>query len=126
MKRTYQIAWAKTGEGRQRLARFLAREGRLWMLPMLELIETGECVVDELIDVVGRTAIDQVYGRHNPVQHCGRHKERNVLGHLPKEQHDQAKATLRGAWRLDEKQGMAKIEQYASWLQRDWPSAAGN
>jgi putative transposase len=336
MKRTYQIAWAKTSEGRKRLAQFLAREGQLWMLPMLELIETGECVVDELIDVVGRaaveailvmsaervagppqqgkqkeqqgvywygnqagrialkerqlrvvkprlrkkkarrgetpevgvpayemmqkdarladrmlsivingvstrnyrkvlpemaeqvgisrssvsresieagerllkslaerdfsqlelliiyvdgmqfgdfhviaavgvdveghkhvlglregasenavvakalledlvargvkpsrrrlfvidgakalrTAIDQVYGRHNPVQRCRKHKERNVLGHLPKEQHDQAKATLRAAWRLDEKQGRAKIEQYASWLQRDWPSAA--
>ncbi len=339
MKRTYQIAWAKTSEGRKRLTQFLAREGQLWLLPMLELIETGECIVDELVDVVGRaaveailvmsaervagppqqgkqkaeeedvywygsqpgrialkerqlrvvkprlrkkkprrgqpaevsvpayeamqkdarladrmlsivingvstrnyrkvlpemaeqvgisrssvsresieagerllkslaerdfsqldlliiyidgmqfgdfhviaavgvdveghkhvlglregasenavvakalledlvargvkpsrrrlfvidgskalrTAIDQVYGRHNPVQRCRKHKERNVLGHLPKEQHDQAKATLRAAWRLDEKQGMAKIEQYASWLQRDWPSAAGS
>jgi putative transposase len=73
-----------------------------------------------------RTAIDQVYGRHNPVQRCRKHKERNVLGHLPKEQHDQAKATLRAAWRLHQKQGMAKIEQYASWLQRDWPSAAAS
>ena len=338
MKRTYQIAWAKTSEGRKRLVRFLSREGQLWLLPMLDLIETGECVVDELIDVVGRaaveailvmsaervagppqqgkqkaqeevywygsqpgrialserqlrvvkprlrkkkprrgelaevsvpayeamqkdarlanrmlsivmggvstrnyrnvlpemaeqvgisrssvsresieagerllkslaerdfsqldlliiyvdgmqfgdfhviaavgvdvaghkhvlglregasenavvvkalledlvargvkptrrrlfvidgskalrTAIDQVYGRHNPVQRCRKHKERNVLGHLPKEQHEQAKATLRAAWRLDEKQGMAKIQQYASWLQRDWPSAAGS
>jgi putative transposase len=338
MKRTYQIARAKTSEGRKRLTQFLAREGQLWLLPMLELIETGECVVDELVDVVGRaaveailvmsaervagppqqgkqkveegvywygsqsgrislkerqlrvvkprlrkkkprrgepvevsvpayeamqkdarladrmlsivingvstrnyqkvlpemaeqvgisrssvsresiaagerllkslaerdfsqldlliiyvdgmqfgdfhviaavgvdaeghkhvlglregasenavvakalledlvargvkptrrrlfvidgskalrTAIDQVYGRHNPVQRCRKHKERNVLGHLPKEQHDQAKATMRAAWRLDQKQGMAKIEQYASWLQRDWPSAAGS
>jgi putative transposase len=73
-----------------------------------------------------RTAIDQVYGRHHPVQRCRKHKERNVLGHLPKEQHEQAKATLRAAWRLDQQQGMAKIEQYASWLRRDWPSAAGS
>jgi len=73
-----------------------------------------------------RTAIEQVYGRHNPVQRCRKHKERNVLGHLPKGQHDQAKATLRAAWRLDEKEGTAKIEQSASWLQRDWPSAAGS
>ena len=338
MKGTYQIAWAKTSEGRKRLSQFLAGEGQLWLLPMLELIETGECVVDELVDVVGRaaveailvmsaervagppqqgkqksqedvywygsqpgrialkerqlrvvkprlrkkkprrgqpaevsvpayeamqkdarladrmleimlhgvstrhyqkvlpemaeqvgisrsqvsresieagerllkglaerdfsqldlliiyvdgmqfgdfhviaavgvdvaghkhvlglregasenavvakalledlvargvkptrrrlfvidgskalrTAIDQVYGRHNPVQRCRKHKERNVLGHLPKEQHHQAKATLRAAWRLDAKQGMAKIDQYASWLERDWPSAAGS
>lgn len=73
-----------------------------------------------------RKAIDQVYGRHNPVQRCRRHKERNVLGHLPKEQHEQAKATLRAAWRLEAKEGMQKIEQYASWLERDWPSAAAS
>jgi hypothetical protein len=60
MKRTYQIAWAKTSEGRKRLVRFLAKEGQLWLLPLLELIQTGECVVDELIDVVGRAAIEAI------------------------------------------------------------------
>ena len=49
-----------------------------------------------------------------------------MLGHLPKDQHDQAKATLRAAWRLEADEGMAKIEQYASWLENDWPSAAGS
>ena len=44
----------------------------------------------------------------------------------PADQHDQATATLRAAWKLDAKQGMQKIEQYAGWLQRDWPSAAGS
>jgi transposase-like protein len=73
-----------------------------------------------------RTAIDQVYGGHNPVQRCRKHKERNVLGHLPKDQHDQATATLRAAWKLGEKEGMQKIEQYAGWLEREWPSAAGS
>jgi transposase-like protein len=73
-----------------------------------------------------RTAIDQVYGGHNPVQRCRQHKLRNVLGHLPKDQHDQATATLRAAWKLNAKQGMQKIEQYAGWLERDWPSAAGS
>lgn len=73
-----------------------------------------------------RTAIDQVYGDHNPVQRCRQHKLRNVLGHLPKEQHDQASATLRAAWKLGEKEGMRKIEQYAGWLEREWPSAAGS
>ena len=72
-----------------------------------------------------RTAIDQVYGRQNPVQRCRNHKQRNVLGHLPKEQHEQASATLRAAWKLDEKQGKQKIEQYASWLEKDWPSSGG-
>jgi transposase-like protein len=73
-----------------------------------------------------RIAIDQVYGDHNPVQRCRQHKLRNVLGHLPKEQHDQASATLRAAWKLGEKEGMRKIEQYAGWLEREWPSAAGS
>jgi putative transposase len=73
-----------------------------------------------------RTAIDRVYGGHNPVQRCRKHKERNVLGHLPKQQHDQATATLRAAWKLDIKEGMQKIEQYAAWLEREWPSAASS
>lgn len=73
-----------------------------------------------------RTAISQVYGSQNPVQRCRKHKERNVLGHLPKEQHNQAKATLHAAWRLEPGEGMKKIEQYASWLEREWPSAAAS
>jgi transposase-like protein len=73
-----------------------------------------------------RTAIDRVYGGQNPVQRCRKHKERNVLGHLPKQQHDQATATLRAAWKLDMKEGMQKIEQYAAWLEREWPSAASS
>jgi transposase-like protein len=73
-----------------------------------------------------RKAIDQVYGDINPVQRCRNHKKRNVLGHLPKDQHDQARATLQAAWKLDGKEGKKKIEQYAAWLQRDWPSAAAS
>jgi hypothetical protein len=33
---------------------------------------------------------------------------------------------LRAAWKLSPKEGRRKIEQYASWLQRDWPSAAAS
>lgn len=73
-----------------------------------------------------RSAIDRVYGDKNPVQRCRNHKHRNVLGHLPKDQHDQASATMRAAWKLDADEGMKKIEQYAGWLERDWPSAAAS
>lgn len=73
-----------------------------------------------------RAAIDQVYGSNQPVQRCRQHKLRNVLGHLPKEQHDQARATLKAAWKLSAKEGLAKLRQYADWLQRDWPSAAAS
>jgi putative transposase len=58
-----------------------------------------------------RTAIDQVYGANQPVQRCRQHKLRNVLGHLPKDQHDQARATLKAAWKLSDKEGFAKLRQ---------------
>lgn len=54
------------------------------------------------------------------------HKLRNVLGHLPKDHHDQAKSTIKAAWKLDTDEGMAKLKQYADWLERDWPDAAGS
>jgi transposase-like protein len=73
-----------------------------------------------------RAAIDQVYGTNQPVQRCRQHKLRNVLGHLPKDQHDQARSTLKAAWKLSEKEGSAKLRQYAEWLQRQWPSAAAS
>ena len=41
-------------------------------------------------------------------------------------QRDQARSTLKAAWKLEADEGSRKIEQYASWLQRDWPSAAAS
>jgi len=73
-----------------------------------------------------RKAIDQVFGKENPVQRCRNHKVRNVLGHLPKDQHDQAKSTMKAAFQLNADEGIAKLKQYASWLQRDWPSASAS
>ncbi len=73
-----------------------------------------------------RKAIDQVFGEGNFVQRCRNHKIRNVLSHLPKDQHEQARSTLKAAWKLEAGEGLRKIEQYASWLQRDWPSAAAS
>jgi putative transposase len=71
-----------------------------------------------------RAAIDQVFGAHHPVQRCRHHKCRNVLGHLPKEKHEQVRLTLQAAFRLEAQEGMAKIEQLASWLAPEHPSAA--
>ena len=73
-----------------------------------------------------RNAIGRVFGAKNLVQRCRNHKLRNVLGHLPKEQHEQARATLRAAWKLDADEGMRKLEQYASWLEREWPSSSAS
>jgi transposase-like protein len=73
-----------------------------------------------------RKAIDLIFGVETPVQRCRNHKLRNVLGHLPEAQHDQAKSTLKTAFKLDAKEGMAQLEKYATWLERDWPSAASS
>ena len=73
-----------------------------------------------------RSAIAQVFGAGNEGQRCRNHKVRNVVGHLPNAQHDQARATLRAAWKLEAKEGLRKLDQYASWLQRDWPDAAAS
>jgi putative transposase len=73
-----------------------------------------------------RKGIDLIFGVGTPVQRCRNHKLRNVLGHLPEAQHDQARSTLKAAFKLDAKDGTAQLEKYATWLERDWPSAAGS
>jgi len=71
-----------------------------------------------------RKAIDEIYGADNPVQRCRNHKLRNVLGHVPKDQHPQLKAAIRAAWKLEASAGEQKIEQLARWLEREHPTAA--
>ena len=73
-----------------------------------------------------RKAIDLVFGDGTPVQRCRNHKRRNVLGHRPEAQHDQARAPLKAAFKLDAKEGAAQLAQDATWLEREWPSAAGS
>jgi putative transposase len=73
-----------------------------------------------------RAAINAVFGAQQPVQRCRAHKLRNVLDHLPKEQREQVKSVLRAAWKLDAKDGMARIRKLAEWLGRDYPSAASS
>jgi transposase-like protein len=73
-----------------------------------------------------RKAIDQVYGSDNPVQRCRNHKVQNVLGHLPKDDHDQTRSAMRAAFKLDGNDGVKKLEQLASWLEREHPSAAAS
>ena len=58
-----------------------------------------------------RKAVDLVFGAGTPVQRCRNHKLRNVLGHLPQTQHDQARATLKAAFKLDAKEGTAQLRE---------------
>ncbi len=70
-----------------------------------------------------RTAINAVFGEQ-PIQRCRNHKLRNVLGRLPRDQQAQTGSLMRAAWKLGEKEGMAKFRQIASWLEQDYPDAA--
>jgi putative transposase len=71
-----------------------------------------------------RAAIDAVFGAKHPVQRCRHHKIENVLGYLPEHLKDQIKAAMRSAFRLPAREGMARLEKQAEWLEREYPSAA--
>jgi len=73
-----------------------------------------------------RAAIDAVFGTGNPVQRCRRHKIENVTGHLPKELGEQVKLVMQAAYRLPEKEGMARLKTQAEWLKREYPAAAAS
>lgn len=73
-----------------------------------------------------RAAIDAVFGAENPVQRCRQHKIENVMGYLPEHLKDQSKAAMRSAFRLPARQGMARLEKQAEWLEREYPSAAAS
>ncbi len=73
-----------------------------------------------------RAAIRKLFGSEQPVQRCRAHKLRNVLERLPKEERDQTRAAIRAAWRLEWKEGMARLKKLSQWLEPDHPDAAAS
>jgi len=73
-----------------------------------------------------RGAINAVFGPENPVQRCRNHKLENVSGYLSEELKDQVKAVMRAAFRLPAKEGLARLEKQAEWLDQEYPSAAAS
>lgn len=71
-----------------------------------------------------RSALDEMFGARAKVQRCRTHKLRNVLERLPKTEAAQTRAVMRAAYRLDPKQGLARMQKQADWLQREHPDAA--
>ncbi|MCY3819224.1 MAG: hypothetical protein OXH52_07665 [Gammaproteobacteria bacterium] len=71
-------------------------------------------------------AIGQAFGSSSLVQRGRNHKQRHVLGHLPKGQHEQARSTLRAPASRPPTRESGKLEQYALWLERAWPAAAAS
>jgi putative transposase len=73
-----------------------------------------------------RAAINKVFGSQHPVQRCRNHKIRNVCDRLPEEQKEQVKAAMRSAYKLEAKQGMARLRKLADWLEQECPAAANS
>jgi len=73
-----------------------------------------------------RRAIRNVFG-DAPVQRCVRHKERNVLDHLPERDRSSVKQRLRRAWALDDHQrALDQLRTLARELDHSYPGAAGS
>ncbi len=73
-----------------------------------------------------RKAIRNVFG-DAPVQRCLRHKERNVLDHLPERDRPPVKQRLRRAWALDDHgRALDQLQRLAGELDQSYPGAAGS
>jgi putative transposase len=73
-----------------------------------------------------RKAIRNVFGEA-PVQRCVRHKERNVLDHLPERERPAVKQRLRRAWAgEDHARALEQLRVLAGELERTYPGAAGS
>jgi transposase-like protein len=74
-----------------------------------------------------RKAIRQVFGERSPVQRCVRHKERNVVDHLPEQDQQIVRTRLRAAWALDDhRRAIDRLGVLARELDRTCPGAAAS
>jgi len=73
-----------------------------------------------------RAAIEEIFGEQARVQRCRIHKLRNVVERLPKSIAAQVRSVMHAAYKLPEKDGIAKLKQQASWLKADYPDAAAS
>jgi transposase-like protein len=89
-------------------------------------IEQGVLVVIDGSKAL-RAAVNAVLGPRTPVHRCVRHKERNVLDHLPERDRPEVKRRLRRAWaREDYRQALAELQALAAELERSHPGAAAS
>jgi putative transposase len=74
-----------------------------------------------------RKAVRAVFGERAPVQRCVRHKERNVLEHLPERDRPHLRRRLRSAWALeDPERARERLSGLAIELERHHPGAASS
>ena len=74
-----------------------------------------------------RAGVREVYGQAALVQRCRTHKVRNVLERLPDAPlAAQVKAVMHAAYKLEAKEGIAKLRQQAAWLKGEHADAAAS
>ena len=74
-----------------------------------------------------RKAVRDVLGVHTPVQRCVRHKERNVLDHLPERDRPAVRRRLRRAWaETSYERALDGLGVLAAELERSHPGAAAS
>jgi putative transposase len=97
-----------------------------------DLIERGLDITQGVLCVIDgskalRKAIRDVLGERAPVQRCVRHKERNVLGHLPERDRALVRRRLRAAWSdTHHDRALERLEVLAAELSRTHPGAAAS
>src|SRR4051812_18899308 len=99
---------------------------------LANLVERGLDVEQGVLVVLDgakalRKAVRDVLGVYTPVQRCIRHKERNVLGHLPERDRPLVRRRLRTAWALEDHQkALGQLQLLAEELTRSHPGAAAS
>jgi putative transposase len=99
---------------------------------LANLVERGLDVEQGVLVVIDgakalRKAVRDVLGVDTPVQRCVRHKERNVLAHLPERDRPLVRRRLRQAWALDDHgAALDRLRTLASELERSHPGAAAS
>ena len=97
-----------------------------------DLVERGLDVEQGVLCVLDgakalRKAVRDVLGVHTPVQRCVRHKERNLLDHLPERDRPAVKRRLRRAWAdTDHGRALDALRDLAAELDRSHPGAAAS
>jgi putative transposase len=74
-----------------------------------------------------RKTLDEALGAKAAIQRCRRHKEQNVLGHLPESERPWVKRKLREAWALERAElGERRLTELARALEQRRPGAAAS
>jgi putative transposase len=97
-----------------------------------DLVDRGLDVEQGVLVVIDgskalRAAVNAVLGPRTPVHRCVRHKEHNVLDHLPERDRPEVKRRLRRAWARDDyRQALTELQALAAELERSHPGGASS